>query len=83
MALTQKSVTLTNAGSGQFTLSVGMESYTIDAEDVRSIWEGRRTLDMLLLQVLLNLRAAGVNPRNSTFAQIKSAVEASPVWWGN
>lgn len=83
MAFSKKDVTLTNAGGGRFTLAVGSESYTFDAQEFLSIYDGRRSLDMLFVQLIFNLNAAGVNPRAATFAQIKAAVEGTQVNWGN
>ena len=83
MAFARQSVTLTNAGGGSFTLAVGNESYTFPAQEFLSIYDGRRSPDMLFVQIIFQLQAAGVNPRTATFQQIKTAVEAAQYFWGN
>ncbi len=82
MALAKKSVTLTNQG-GTFTIAVGSETFTFSSADFLSIYDGRRNLDMLFVQVIQQLQSAGVNPNTATFAQIKTAVEAATYYWGN
>ena len=83
MAFSKESVTLTNNGGGSFTITVGPESYTFDAQDFLSIYNGRRSLDMLFVQIIFQLNAAGVDPSTATFTQIKTAVEAVQYFWGN
>ncbi len=83
MALAKQSVTLTNQGGGVFTLAVLNETYTFSSNEFLSIYDGRRSMDMLFVQVIVQLQAAGVNPRSATFAQIKTAVEAAQYFWGN
>jgi len=80
MAFSKKDVTYTNNGGGSITLAVGNESYTFDVQEFLSIYDGRRSLDMLFVQLIFNLNAAGVNPRTDTNAHIKAAVEGTQVF---
>ncbi len=82
MAITKQAVTLTNQGGGVFTLAVGNEAYTFPLGLVTSLWDGRRDLEHLLIQILVVLVQAGVNPKTATFSQVKTAVEAQTYWWG-
>lgn len=83
MAISQKSVTLSNAGGGVASVTIGSEVHTFDLDDLKAVWDGRRSLDCLLFQFLVALVQAGVNPRTATLAQIKNAIEAQTYWWGN
>lgn len=83
MPMTQQSVTLAEPSPGVVSIAIGSESYDLPISRIVEIWNGERPIEILLFQFHIILQAAGVNPNTATAAQIKAAIEAHKVWWGN
>lgn len=83
MPMTKKAVTVTLDSPGVARIAVGNETFTFPLERFRGIWNGDREPLMLIFQMFLSLRQAGLNPNTATLAQMKSAIEADTYWWGN
>ncbi len=83
MSMSQQSVTVSLDSPGVAIIAVGPETFTFPLDRFRSIWNGEREPLMLIFQMFLALRAAGLNPNTATLAQMKAAIEAQTYWWGN
>lgn len=83
MAMSKQSVTITRPDPGVIQIAIGNETFTESTDRLKEIWNGTRTLEMLVFQFHVALQAAGVNPNTATAAQIKNAIEAQTYWWGN
>ena len=78
-----QSVSLSVPTPGTLRIAIGSETHDVTVNQLQSIHDGVRDVTHLLWDFFKVLRAAGLNPRTATLAQMKNAIESQQYLWGN
>ena len=83
MPIMNQSVSVSAADESTLRINVGPEGFPLPLFDIAAVYNGSRTVEMLVFQLADKLQAAGVNPNTANAEDVAAALNGELVRWGN